>query len=69
MFASSALPKNLTSYTRNFQVMQMNQTKGLVDMYMENMDSTKMGADKSAENYPNTPKFICPSPKVWDLDE
>jgi hypothetical protein len=27
---------------------------------------TKMGADKSAKN---TPKFICPSPKVWDFDE
>ena len=28
-----------------------------------------MGADKSAENTPNTPKFICPSTKVWDFDE
>ena len=24
-------------------------------------DSTKMGADKSAENNPNAPKFICPN--------
>ena len=31
--------------------------------------STKMGADKSAKNTPNAPKFICPSPKVWDFDE
>ena len=32
-----------------------------------------MGADKSAENTPNVPNFICPnsspSPKVWDFDE
>ena len=28
-----------------------------------------MGADKSAKNTPNAPKFICPSPKVWDFDE
>ena len=32
---------------------------------MKNMDKgltvrTKMGADSSAENTPNTPKFICP---------
>ena len=27
---------------------------------MENMDSTKMGADKSAENIPNAQTFICP---------
>ena len=26
---------------------------------------TKMGADKLA----NAPKFICPSPNVWDFDE
>ena len=26
-----------------------------------------MGADKSADNTPNAPKFICP--KVWDFDE
>ena len=31
--------------------------------------STKMGADKSAENTPNPPKFNCPRPKVWDFDE
>ena len=41
---------------------------------MENMGthSTKMGADKSTENTPNAPKFICPicpSPKVSDFDE
>jgi hypothetical protein len=46
---------------------------------MENMDKgltvPKMGADKSTENTPNAPKFICPnclrlgSPKVWDFDE
>ena len=29
----------------------------------------KMGADKLAENTPNAPKLICPSPKVWDFDE
>ena len=28
-----------------------------------------MGADKSAENTPNAPKFVCPNPKVWDFDE
>ena len=28
-----------------------------------------MGADKSAENTPNAPKFVCPSPKVWNFDE
>ena len=32
-----------------------------------------MGADSSAENTPNTLKFICqfvcPSQKVWDFDE
>jgi hypothetical protein len=26
-----------------------------------------MGADKSAQNDQNAPKFICP--KVWDFDE
>ena len=44
---------------------------------MEPMDkglkSTKMGADKSAENTPNAPKHICPnclpSPKVCDFDK
>ena len=30
---------------------------------------TKMGADKLAENTPNAPKFICPSPNVWDFNE
>ena len=32
-----------------------------------------MGADKSAENTPNSQslsaQIICPSPKVWDFDE
>ena len=28
-----------------------------------------MGADKLTKNIPNTPEFICPSPKVWDLYE
>jgi hypothetical protein len=28
-----------------------------------------MGADILAENIPNAPKLICPSPKVWDFDE
>jgi hypothetical protein len=28
-----------------------------------------MGADKLAENTPNVLIFICPSPKVWDVDE
>jgi hypothetical protein len=28
-----------------------------------------MGADKSAENTPIAPKFICPSLKVWGFDE
>ena len=28
-----------------------------------------MGADKSVEITPNAPKFICPSPQVWDFDE
>ena len=44
---------------------------------MENMDkgpgahSTKMGADKSAENTPNAPKLICPNclPKPKNFDE
>ena len=31
--------------------------------------STKMDADSSAENTPNAPTFICPSPKIWDFDE
>ena len=30
---------------------------------------TKMGVDKLFKNTPNAPKFICPSPKVWDFDE
>ena len=30
---------------------------------------TKMGADSSAENTPNNPGFICPSPKVLDFNE
>ena len=29
--------------------------------------STKMGANKSAENNPNAPKFICPN--FWDFDK
>jgi hypothetical protein len=28
-----------------------------------------MGADSSAENTPNTPKFICLIPKVLDFNE
>ena len=28
-----------------------------------------MGADKSAENTPNAPEFICPSPKVLDFNQ
>ena len=41
---------------------------------MENMTHcTKMGADKSAENTLNAPKFISlkclPKPKIWDFDE
>ena len=35
--------------------------------------SSKIGADSSAENTPNTPEcicqIVCPSPKVWDIDE
>ena len=35
--------------------------------------STKMGADKLAENTPNaqnlSAQFVCPSPKVWDFNE
>ena len=27
----------------------------------------KMGADNAAENTPNAPKFVSPSPKVWDF--
>ena len=27
-----------------------------------------MGADSSAENTPNDPEFICPSPKVLDFN-
>ena len=30
---------------------------------------TKMSADILAENTPNTPKYICPSPKVWNFNE
>ena len=38
---------------------------------MESMDKEltavhKMGSD-STNNIPNTPEFICPSPKVWDF--
>ena len=41
---------------------------------MENMDkgsthSTEMGADSSAENTPNAPKFIFAIPKVLDFNE
>ena len=28
-----------------------------------------MGADSLAENTPNAPEFVCPSPKNWDLHE
>ena len=28
-----------------------------------------MGADSLTENTPNAPKFISPSPKVWDFNE
>ena len=31
--------------------------------------STKMGDDSSAKNTPNAPEFVCPNPKVWDLNE
>ena len=31
--------------------------------------STKMDADKLAENTSNAPKYICPSPEVWDFDK
>ena len=34
-----------------------------------NKGLTKMGDDKSGENTPNAPKFICPSPKVWDFNK
>ena len=39
---------------------------------MENVDkelthSTKMSADKSAQNTPNDPKIICPMPKSLEL--
>jgi hypothetical protein len=38
---------------------------------MENMDKEltvpNCVADKSNENTPNAPEFICPSPKVWDI--
>jgi hypothetical protein len=30
---------------------------------------TKIGADCLAENTPNAPEFICPSPKVLDFNE
>ena len=30
---------------------------------------TKMGADSSAENTPNAPEFVCPSPKVLNFNE
>jgi hypothetical protein len=40
---------------------------------MESMDSTKMGANSSAENTKNNPeflaKFVCLSPKFLDFDE
>ena len=29
----------------------------------------KMGVDSLAENSPNDPKFICPSPKVLDFND
>ena len=28
-----------------------------------------MGADRSAENTPNAPEFVCPSPKNLDFNE
>jgi hypothetical protein len=28
-----------------------------------------MGSDSLAENTPNAPEFICPSPKVLDFNE
>jgi hypothetical protein len=40
---------------------------------MENMDKgltvPKWVLINLSKNTPNTPKFICPSPKVWDFDE
>ena len=46
-----------------------------VEIMVENMDKGLtvpkwvLTADSSAENSPNAPKFICPSAKVWDINE
>ena len=46
----------------------------MVDL-MDNMDKGLtvpkwvLTADSLAENSPNAPKFICPSAKVWDINE
>ena len=40
--------------------------KGLV-VCRNTWTSTKMGADKSAAIPTNAPKFVCPSPKVWNF--
>ena len=38
-----------------------------IEKHGQGTHSTKMGADKLAENTPNAPKFICP--KLWDFYE
>ena len=41
----------------------------LLILRLKGTHCTKMGADKLAKNTTNAPKFICPSPKVWDFHE
>ena len=41
----------------------------MVGKHRQGTHSTKMVADKSAQNTPNPPKFICPIPKIWNFYE
>ena len=38
-------------------------------MVEDRIQTAKMGAGSSAEITPNAPKYICPSPKVWNFNE
>ena len=46
---------------RNIQTAQQQQLTG---KYRQGTHSTKMGADKWAENAENAPIFFCPSPSL-----
>ena len=43
--------------------------KGFNGKYGQGTHSTKMVADKSAENTPKAPKIVCLSPNVWGFDK